>query len=238
MARMLHDDAKQFENNNTYEIFSLADDQDSERVQILVNIPDDILAYTVHEVPDISSSGKPYTRKVSCLKTSKDDLDGICPLCDSGQKIKVSRFIPVYSYNEGVVKLWERSGKFIDTNLFGFIRRMQVQNGIEDMKNLVVDIVRNGKRGDNKTTYAFYPMERVEPKDVSGIEIPEVEGGIIALWDKKDMNYYVTTGNKPEKHNSSENSENNVEIKPRTRSYNENLDSFNTSPLDNPEEEF
>lgn len=213
MARMTHEDAKQFENRGQFDSFSLSDDGDSAKVQFLIDDSNDVLTYTTHEIPMIAQSGREYKRKVSCLKNHKDDPAGTCPLCDAGKPIKVTRYVPMFDIENGKATLWERGPRFCDSQLSGFFSRARA-NG-SDIKNLVVEIVRQGKKGDQSTTYALYPMERIESVDTSNVEIPEPEGSLIATWTPAEMQNYITTGVVPTGNNSNTQSDPNAGARPR-----------------------
>lgn len=190
-----YESSKQFVQEEGIPIFNLADDGDQDRVQFLLNSLDDILIYTVHNIPALSQSGKQYDRKVGCLKTSPHDPEGTCPLCDCGNKLRLSRFIPMYSHNQGKVVLWERSGQYIEKNIAPLLNRFKSEGVSATSK--VIEITRVGKKGDMKTTYNFYPLT-VDPVDVQGLSIPDPEdGGLIAKWSTADMIEYRTTGNMP-----------------------------------------
>jgi len=200
MARTTHEAAREYDNQGTFDIFVLENDQDAKKVQFMINSTEDILAYTYHGIGMQSARGIGYERKVSCLKTSKDDPMGTCPLCDGGDpggvgKIKTARFIPLYSVDENKVLLWERGAKFIDNTVKGFINRM-VANG-RSLPSLVVEIVRNGKKGDQQTTYVTYPLENYQSKDIADLDIPDPEGSLIAKWTKQDMQQYLRDGTIP-----------------------------------------
>ena len=242
MARMTHETAKEFESAGAFDVFNLENDQDSDQVQFLLNSMDDVIVYTYHGITMKSRSGRDYERKVGCFRTSKDDPEGVCPFCDSGHKIKVARFIPLYSLSQKKVLLWERGPRFVDQTLKGFINRL-IANGI-DPKNYVVEVVRQGKKGDNQTTYALYPMERTEAHDVSKFEMPDPEGSLIATWSTEDMKKYDATGVVPDTNNDAVNS--GVQRRERTapsESYrtspsNDTVDTTGASHVDNPEDYF
>lgn len=201
MARITsYEDSKQFDAGSGLDIFSLSDDGDSDRVQFLMHGLDDVLIYTTHEVKMKSQQGKDYDRKVGCLKSSVSDGHGVCPLCDQGSKIKLARFIPLYSHSQKKVVLWERSGQFIEKNIASCINRMIAQG--RDPRKTVVEVVRCGKKGDRATTYQFYPMENMEAVSVDDLEIPDPEGTLIATWSQPEMQNYVTTGQLPAKKDS------------------------------------
>lgn len=213
MAKMAYNDSKEFESSSMFDTFSLADDGNSDKVQFLISTLDDILAYTAHEIPMMSKNNKQYFRKIGCLKTSKDDPVGTCPLCDSGMRIKVAKFIPLYSHTHKKVMLWERGSNFIDKNLSSCLNRLMA-NG-KDMKNTVIEVVRCGRKGDSSTTYQLYPMDNIPPVDVTDIEVPDPEGGLIATWTVNDMTNYVQTGAVPAT-NSDNASSAQVQRRPRT----------------------
>lgn len=201
MARMSYENSKEFEVSGTFEVFSLSDDGDSDKVQFLMHSVGDVLAYTTHEVTMVSQKGKEYGRKIGCLKTSKDDPSGVCPLCDAGMKIKVARFVPLYSHTHKKVMLWERGTTFIDKILASCLNRMVSQG--QDPMNTVIEVVRCGRKGDTSTTYQLYPMDREQPINVADLEVPDPEGGLIALWTKEDMARYAQTGEMPANSQSS-----------------------------------
>lgn len=200
MARVNYEKSKEFDAQGTFDVFNLENDQDSDRVQFLMNSINDVLAYTTHGVMAKSARGADYERKVGCLLTSKDDPVGTCPLCDNGSKIKVARFIPLYSHTHKKVMLWERGTRFIDQTLAGLFNRL-ISQGVNPSQT-VIEIVRNGKKGDTGTTYALYPMEKMPAVDITALEIPEPSGTLIADWSKADMIGFITTGQMPQNTNN------------------------------------
>lgn len=196
MARLSYEKSKEFDTQSNFDVFNLENDQDSDQVQFLMNSINDVLAYTTHGISMKNAKGTEYERKVGCLLTSKDDPAGTCPLCDFGSKIKVARFVPLYSHKHKKVMLWERGTRFIDQTLAGLFNRL-ISQGIAP-SNIVIEVVRNGKKGDQSTTYALYPMEKLESVDVSTLEIPEPSGSLIAEWSQEDMRNYCATGAIPQ----------------------------------------
>lgn len=205
MAKMTHEAAKEFENTGTTEVFNLADDGDSDKVQFMMNNMDDVLAYTTHIVKMKSRSGKDYDRKIGCLKSHKNDPVGTCPLCDAGFPIKVARFIPLYSTTSKKAMLWERGSQFIDKILSNYVNRL-VANGVSP-KSSVVEVVRLGKKGDTSTTYQLYNMDTIPATDLSTVETPDPEGYFIADWSQQDMQHYISTGEVPQNNNQSNSNE-------------------------------
>lgn len=203
MARIGFEDSKDYESQGSLDVFSLADDGDSDKVQLLMNSLADVIVYTCHHVPATSRNGRAYEKKVGCLRKSKDDPAGVCPLCDSGNKVKLAAYIPLYSHSHQQVQLWERGRQFTEKVVGTTLNRM-ISQGL-DIKNTVVEIVRAGKKGDQQTTYQFYPMERETPADVSELEIPDPSGQLIAEWSESDMQNYIATGRMPETSNNNSN---------------------------------
>lgn len=202
MARMTHESAKEFEVQAGNDIFSLADDGDSDRVQFMMTTMDDVMAYTTHSVPMTARSGKKYDRKVGCLRMYKSDPEGTCPLCDAGMPIKVARYIPLYSHTNKKAMLWERGPQFIDRTLSGYVNRL-IANG-KTPKQSVTEVVRMGKKGDTSTTYQLYPMDTITPHDLTNTDMPDPEGFMIATWSKDDMMHYVNTGEVPQTNTASD----------------------------------
>ena len=235
MARMTSfEESKQFEPNTGFKIFSLDDDGNSDRVQFIASTLDDMLIYTTHEIPMRSQSGRDYQRKVGCLKQHPSDPEGVCPLCDNGAKVKLARFIPLYSHTQKEIVLWERSGQFIEKNIGSLLNRLRSQG--KDPRNCVVEIVRCGRKGDQKTTYQFYPMDNEPAVDVSNMEIPDPEGSLIASWTVDDMRGYVSNGIIPQSSSNSDNA--NIQRRDRTAPNNNftgnninRTDAYNTAPM-------
>jgi hypothetical protein len=88
------------------------------------------------------------------------------------------------------VKIWERGKQFI-AKLQGLMNRYNPLSGY------VFEIERNGKAGDKETKYEIFPMDRVDPKDLSQVEEVELLGGLILEKDYDEMLTYVETGNFP-----------------------------------------
>ena len=226
MARMTsYEESKQYETNTGFKIFSLEDDGDTDKVQFVASSLDDMLIYTTHGIPMRSQNGRDYQRKVGCLKQHATDPKGTCPLCDSGSAVKLARFIPLYSHAQKEIVLWERSGQFIEKNIGSLLNRLKSQG--KDPRNCVVEIVRCGRKGDQKTTYQFYPMDSEQPVDTSGLEIPDPEGSLIATWSAGDMNAYVANGTIPQ-NSTSNNANANVVRRDRAAS----VESYNGASRD------
>lgn len=209
MARVTYSDATKFENHSQFDIFNLENDGDSAKVQFLFKDANGILAYTVHEVPMKTQRGTEYMRKVGCLCDSPDAPKGTCPFCDEGRPVKVARYIPLYDVDNDKALLWERGPRLIDGTLLPFLKRT-VQRGIDPEKQ-VVEIIRQGRKGDQSTTYAIERFDTEPAKDTSHIEIPDAEGTLIAKWSASDMATYINTGMPPQIQSSSSAAGNNAD---------------------------
>ena len=66
-----------------------------------------------------------------------------------------------------------------------------------------VDIIRNGKKGDKKTTYDIQ-ISPAEPMDISQYEKPEFLGGYIMDKSAEEMQEYLDTGAFPDEDNKQE----------------------------------
>ena len=214
MARIASSDASQFETNFTNTTFGLADDQDHDYVQFLLNSPDDILTYTVHEIPMTSRNGHSYKAKVSCLRSSAHDPEGTCPLCDAGAQVKVARFIPLYSHTQKQCMIWERGPQFIQQTLVSSMNRL-ISMGKTPI-NTVIDVVRSGKKGSTSTTYALYPMDTMPPVDTRDLVIPDPEKTLLREWSREDMNAYVKDGTMPQANSNNDDANAGVVRRDRT----------------------
>ena len=75
-----------------------------------------------------------------------------------------------------------------------------------------VDIIRNGKKGDKKTTYDIQ-ISPSEPIDVSQYEKPEFLGGYIMDKSADEMQEYLDTGSFPDSENND--NEDNTQVRRR-----------------------
>ena len=75
-----------------------------------------------------------------------------------------------------------------------------------------VDIIRNGKKGDKRTTYDIQISPK-EPMDISQYEKPEFLGGYIMDKSADEMQEYLDTGSFPDTDNND--NENNTQVRRR-----------------------
>lgn len=175
------------------EWLSLKDDGDIERVQFLYETYNDLDAFAVHKV---RINGQQYDRMVNCIRDYEDPVDR-CPLCAAGYKVEPALILAMYSHNDQKIKIWQRGKTFRKLIESKF-------NRYPDLSNMVFEIERHGKKGDQKTTYELIAMPDVEPVDVSEIKKPEFIGSVIIDADANAMEEFLQTGEFPKKGNANE----------------------------------
>lgn len=185
MARISFEESEKHFNQSTSEWFSLKNDGDTARVQFLLNSIDDIPIFSVHKVQVGDKD-----RYVDCLRSVSDPIDK-CPFCASGMSAKPVKYIVMFDHNSQVVKIWERGKQFI-SKLQGLINRY---NPLSDH---VFEIERHGKAGDRETKYEIYAMDGVEAYDLTDVEMPDFEGGLILQKTAEEMEIYLNSGSFPE----------------------------------------
>lgn len=134
------DTYKGSENNG---FFQLKDDKDTAVIRFLHGnelVPEEDW-FVVHKV---KISGK--DRWVQCTEESD------CPLCASHGKPKLKLFLQLIDSRDEKRKTWERGERFIP-------QIMELINKHGSLCGRQYEVVRNGKAGDNNTTYKLYPLE-------------------------------------------------------------------------------
>lgn len=190
MGRVSFSDAEHYGGGSGGSFFSLKNDKDVARVRFMLNGADDLdnLTYTVHRV----SLGDKY-RNVSCLRSYNEPVSK-CPFCEEFANVQAKFYIPLYNIDEGEVQIWER-GKNFAAKLSSIVSRYSAKS---PLVNHIFEIERNGAKGDMKTTYEVYEVDKDETTLDDLPEIPEILGKVYLL-DKSfdDMNYYVEEGDFP-----------------------------------------
>lgn len=153
----LQDAFKHFEENSggsNNKFFQLKNDKDTAVVRFLHEGEEDLDWYIVHSV---EIEGK--KRHVKCTEESD------CPLCKSGNKPQLKLFLQLVQKgdDEGVIRTWERGQKFIP-KILSFINRYG------NLCAQPVEIERLGKKGDTKTDYQLYPLQK---DDKTLADLPE-----------------------------------------------------------------
>lgn len=186
MAIISHEEAERYASGSTSEWFQLKNDGDVARVQFMYDKYDEIQTVTAHRVKVDDRE-----RYVDCLRPFYDSPIEECPFCAEGIPSKPVRFIFMYDHDDGKVKIWERGKQFL-TKLQGLFNRYV------PLSEYVFEIERHGKAGDKKTTYDVYPLDRVDPVDLSDIEPQDIVGSIVLDKTAEEMEIYLDTGNFPE----------------------------------------
>lgn len=152
MAKINVNNSGKYASSGSNDFFSLQDDGDIARVRMLYDQPDgsDLDYFLLHEV-EIDDK----KRYVNCLAVDEEgDLHPEdCPLCNSGFKRIEKLFIQLYDEDDGVVKTWDRGKSFVP-KLLTYVNRYG------SLVEQPIEIERQGKRGNKKTTYDLFPLEK------------------------------------------------------------------------------
>ena len=185
MARFSMNDADNYGGNgNGGSFFTLKDDKDTARVRFLYNSVDDVEGYAVHRVAVGDKE-----RYVNCLRSYNEPIDK-CPFCSAGIKVQPRLFVKLYNEDAGECQIWER-GKTFFSVLSG------LSNRYNPLCDEIIEIERNGKKGDMHTTYQPYPIEN-SPVNLDDFEPSEPLGTIILDKSFDEMQDYLNTGSFPD----------------------------------------
>ena len=184
MPRISVNDSENYQSSLNGEWFSLKNDKDVARVQFMMDNLDDLDVFACHKVKIGDKE-----RYVDCLRTYDEPIDK-CPFCAAGIPVKPVRFVIMYQHDDSKVKIWERGKNFI-------AKLQSLCNRYQPLSEYVFEIERNGKAGDMATRYEIFPMDRVDPVDLTEIEKPELLGGLILEKNAEEMDVYLDTGNFP-----------------------------------------
>lgn len=169
---------------NGVDFFSLKNDGDTAKVRILHTDDQDFDLVLVHKV---EVDGK--ERWVECLEEG-------CPFCEKFGSPTLKLFIFLYDYSDDKIKCWERGSTMIDF-LIGFIDKYGHLN------NRDYEIVRHGKKGDNKTSYQLFNEDKINDQGQmkvieSGKEIiqdvperPDLFGRFVLQMTADEMSDYL-----------------------------------------------
>lgn len=187
MGRVSINNSGNYGTGNGNGFFSLADDKDSAVVTFLYEDPDgqDMDYFVVHRA-DIDGR----ERYVNCLAVSEDG-ESIhpedCPLCEEGYPRVEKLFLQLYNENTDQVETWDRGRSYVS-------KIVTLINKYGPLVNQPFEIVRSGKKGDQRTTYEFFP-ESADP-DVTLDDFPEKSEllGTLILDLSQDQMYDVLDG--------------------------------------------
>lgn len=186
MARVSYAQAEKYYNNGGGgDWFQLKNDGDVARVQFIMNSIEDIPIFSAHKVKVGDRE-----RYVDCLRSPEDPIDA-CPFCAAGMPTKAVHIIQMYQHDDNKVKIWERGRQFI-AKLQGLVNRY------DPLQNKVFEIERHGKAGDQTTKYEIYPLDGVDPVDLTDVDLPQLEGTLIMQKSAEEMEEYLDTGAFPE----------------------------------------
>lgn len=193
MARLTGANIEQFNSGsgNKGSYFSLKDDKDTARVRFLYNGAEDIEGYAVHKV-----TVGDRERYVNCLVEDGGTVAD-CPFCQAKLPKFARMFIPLYNEDTDQIQTWER-GKTFYGQISGLCARYP------NLVSRTFDIERNGKAGDQGTTYSIYPVGDPDGTTVQdilddmGVEaLTNPLGTIILNKSAEDMEHYLDTGDFP-----------------------------------------
>ena len=184
MARFGVNDADNYGSNGGGGYFSLKNDKDTARVRFLYDGIDDVEGYAVHEI-----TYKDKKRAVNCLRDYGQPMD-VCPMCAAKMPVRVKYYIPLFDIASDKVVIWER-GKQFGNKLSSMCSRYP------HLASHIFEIERNGKTGDQQTTYEIYEIEK-DDTSVEDFEIPEVLGGVVMDKNADEMQYFLDRGTFPD----------------------------------------
>lgn len=179
-TRFGFNDADNYGQQNAGSFFQLKDDKDTAKVRFLYNTIEDVQGYVVHEV---EIDGK--RRYVGCLRSYSEPVDK-CPLCAKGYKPIPKLFLKLFNEDTQEAQIWERGKSY-------FQRIASLASHYNPLCNEIVEVERNGKKGDMQTKYEFYPLENSE-FNLDDVECSEPLGTIILDKTAEEMEEYISTG--------------------------------------------
>lgn len=184
MARFRADDVDHYGGQGGGGFFALRDDKDTAQVRFMYESVDDVEGLSVHEIK--TDDGK--KRYVNCLRAYNDPIDN-CPFCAAQKPVQAKLFVPIYDVESGTTKTWERGKKF-------FSKISSLCSRYPNLVSHIFTIERNGKAGDQTTSYEIFEDEKDNTKLEDLPEAPSLSG---LVWDKsaEDMEYYLEEGEFP-----------------------------------------
>lgn len=183
MARFSVNDADKFGGQGGTGYFSLKNDKDVARVRFLFDTIEDVEGYAVHEVTINDKK-----RYVNCLREYGRPISD-CPFCRANKFTAVKYFIPLYNEDTNKVQTWERGKKF-GAKISSMCSRYT------PVSQHTFEIERNGKAGDQTTTYEIYETGS-EPFNITDIDIPDPLGTLVLDKSASDLEYYLSYGEFP-----------------------------------------
>ena len=181
MARFNVNDVDNYATGGSGSFFQLKDDGDMANVRFLYDQFEDVDGLSVHQVelPD----GK--HRYVNCLRSYNDPID-MCPLCAAKYKLMTKLFLKLYNIDANEVQVWERGKSFYND-------LKMVARKCDPLYTGVIEITRNGKKGDKSTKYSMFIDEKSD-FDIDSVETSDVLGTIVLDKTAEEMDYFLNTG--------------------------------------------
>lgn len=184
MARFTVDNVDKYGGHGGGGYFSLKNDKDVAAVRFMYNSVDDVEGYAVHRV---EIDGK--NRYVNCLREYDQPVDE-CPFCRERYPQFAKLFIPVYNIDEDKVQVWERGKKY-------FQKISSICARYSNLVSHTFEIERNGKAGDQQTTYEIYETGNDDTTLEDLPELPNILGGLVLDKSADDMEYFIESGEFP-----------------------------------------
>lgn len=181
MARFRADEAEHYGGSGGAGYFSLKNDKDVATVRFMYDSVDDIAGYAVHEV---EIDGK--KRYVNCPREYNQPKD-MCPFCKANKFTVVKLFVPIYNVDEDRVQVWERGKKFIS-------KISSICARYPHVVSHKFEIERNGKVGEQTTTYEIYEVGQDNTTLEDLPEQNDVLGTLVLDKSTDDMEFFLDNG--------------------------------------------
>jgi len=181
MARFNTETADKYGGQGGTGYFSLKNDKDTAQVRFMYNSIDDVEGYAVHTV-DIDDK----KRYVNCLREYNQPVD-VCPFCREKKQTAAKLFIPIYNIDEQRVQFWERGKKFVS-------KISSICSRYPNVVSHVFEIERNGKKGEQTTTYEIYEIKQDDTKLEDLPEVSDPLGSVILDKSADDMEFFLDNG--------------------------------------------
>lgn len=179
--RFTADNADKYGGQGGAGYFSLKNDKDTAKVRFMYNGIDDVEGYAVHTV-EIDDK----KRYVNCLR-EYDQPTASCPFCKAKSPTMAKLFIPIYNLDENRTQYWERGKKFIS-------KISSICARYPNVVSHVFEIERNGKKGDQTTTYEIYEVDKDETTLEDLPEISDPLGTVVLDKSADDMEFFLNNG--------------------------------------------
>lgn len=166
--------------------------------QLPFNTLGEIYPYSVHNTKGFAESGKEWYSDVDCPNDPDNIVDGVCPLCDSGDNPIAKYVLPIYVLDEGSAGYYwySRTSRQYEAFKTAIMELLEVEDEEEvtDLSTYVFKVTRVDPKGSKQVSYQFTkPSKKASMAvDVMSIQIPEIMNDGIKVWDKKRMIEYVS----------------------------------------------